>query len=992
MMFNKVYLGATPISNIFLGDVPIKYQNNIVAKYTVNNIKKTSPALMEGELENYAKRVRDNGDGTYTVTITADYAPTSISFKDNTSLLSVDYINISNITDMSYMFAYCSNLESVNMSNWDTSNVNDVQYMFHGCSKLHTLHLDKCSDTTVSNIINSYSFPTNIINGSTRTIYCRELAVKSLTAPENWEFSYIYNTIAIYTVNNINKTSPYSVSNKAEDWRETVINNGDGTYTVTITADYAPTSIDFRSNSALLSIDYLDTSKINDMSYMFYNCDSLTELDLSNWNTSRVTDMSHMFNYCDSLTSLDLSNWNTSRVTDMEDMFRSCDSLTELDLSNWNISNVNITKRMFYYCDSLVTLHLDNCSNDTINKIITSDGFPTDNISGVTKTIYCKSENTVGLVAPSYWIFIDAVTGEVIEQEIPDITVAIYTVNDTTKISPTSVTNKAINWEEEVVDNEDGTYTVTITAIYAPTKISFENNKALLSIDYLDTSNVTSMYRMFSSCTSLTTIDTSSFDTSNVTNMSRMFYNCQSLKLLDVSNFDTSDVTDMMCMFEGCHSLAQLDLSNFDTSKVTNMQNMFRFCHNLTSINVSNFDTSNVTDMDLMFSSCNKLTTLDLSSFNTSKVTTMDSMFFDCSKLHTLYLNKCDEDTVSDIITSSSFPTNTIEDVTRTIYCRESEAIDLTVPENWEFSYVILDYDMIDDNVVAIYTVDDINKTSPYEVANKAEDWKETVVDNKNGTYTVTITASYAPTYIDFDRNGSLLYVDYINTSNIVNMATMFWNCYGLRSVDTRNWDTSNVSNMNGMFYGCLQLRLIDVSSFDTSNVVYMDLMFYDCNKLTTLDLSSFNTTNVISMSSMFCGCESLTELNLSNWDTSNVSDMEAMFSSCKSLTSLDLSNFNTSNVTSMNQMFSSCESLTTLDLSNFDTSNVTDMSYPFRGCSLLHTLHLDNCSNDTINKIITSQLFPTGPIGGVTKTVYCKSENAAGLTKPYNWVFSYVS
>ena len=940
MMFNKVYLGATSISNIFLGDVPIKYQNNIVAKYTVKNVNKTSPTSMEGELENYAKRVRDNGDGTYTVTITADYAPTKISFENNTSLLSVDYINISNITDMSYMFAYCSNLESVNMSNWDTSNVNDVQYMFHGCSKLHTLHLDKCSDTTVSNIINSYSFPTNIINGSTRTIYCRELAVKSLTAPENWEFSYIYNTIAIYTVNNTNKTSPYSVSNKAEDWRETVIDNGDGTYTVTITADYAPTSISFRANSALLSIDYLDTSKITNMSYMFYHCDSLTSLDLSNWNTSRVTGMGQMFCYCYNLTELDLSNWNTSRVTDMEAMFTYCNSLTELDLSNWNISNVNITKRMFERCESLATLHLDNCNNDTINKIITSERFPTNVISGVTKTIYCKSENTVGLVAPSYWIFIDAATGEVIEQEIPDITVAIYTVNDTTKISPTSVTNKAINWEEEVVDNEDGTYTVTITAIYAPTEISFEANKTLLSIDYLDTSNVTKMSYMFRDCTSLTSIDTSNWDTSDVTNMYRMFSNCESLTSLDVSNFDTSNVTNMYRMFEGCHSLAQLDLSNWDTSDVTNMSGIFAGCKSLTSINVSNFNTINVTDMDSMFAGCNKLTTLDLSSFNTSKVTDMDNMLFDCSKLHTLYLNKCDEDTVSDIITSSSFPTNTIEDVTRTIYCRESEAIDLTVPENWEFSYVILDYNMIDDNVVAIYTVDDINKTSPYEVANKAEDWKETVVDNKNGTYTVTITASYAPTYIDFNRNGSLLYVDYINTSNIVNMTGMFWYCISLRSVDTRNWDTSNVSNMKNMFWCCYQLRLIDVSNFDTSNVVYMNYMFYGCESLTTLDLSNFDTNNVTDMDGMFYGCESLTELNLSNWDTSNVSDMLEMF----------------------------------------------------WGSESLAILRLDNCSNDTINKIITTSGFPTSIIDGVTRTLYCKEEEAAGLTAPTGWEFSYVS
>ena len=35
---------------------------------------------------------------------------------------------------------------------------------------------------------------------------------------------------------------------------------------------------------------------------MFFYCNSLTNLNLSNFNTQNVTDMSHMFFYCDLLT------------------------------------------------------------------------------------------------------------------------------------------------------------------------------------------------------------------------------------------------------------------------------------------------------------------------------------------------------------------------------------------------------------------------------------------------------------------------------------------------------------------------------------------------------------------------------------------------------------------------------------------------------------------------------------------------------------------
>jgi len=42
--------------------------------------------------------------------------------------------------------------------------------------------------------------------------------------------------------------------------------------------------------------------------------------------------MSNMFNNSTSLESLNVSNWDTSSVTDMSDIFTDCNSLTELNL------------------------------------------------------------------------------------------------------------------------------------------------------------------------------------------------------------------------------------------------------------------------------------------------------------------------------------------------------------------------------------------------------------------------------------------------------------------------------------------------------------------------------------------------------------------------------------------------------------------------------------------------------------------------------------
>ena len=95
------------------------------------------------------------------------------------------------------------------------------------------------------------------------------------------------------------------------------------------------------------------------MSFMFYYCDNLKSLDLSNFDTSNVTNMSYMFYSCSNLKSLNLSNFDTSNVTNMSLMFYSCSNLKSLNLSNFDTSNVTNMSVMFYWNNSLKSLILD---------------------------------------------------------------------------------------------------------------------------------------------------------------------------------------------------------------------------------------------------------------------------------------------------------------------------------------------------------------------------------------------------------------------------------------------------------------------------------------------------------------------------------------------------------------------------------------------------------------------------------------------------------
>ena len=181
--------------------------------------------------------------------------------------------------------------------------------------------------------------------------------------------------------------------------------------------------------------------------------------------------------------------------------------------------------------------------------------------------------------------------------------------------------------------------------------------------------------------------------------------------------------------------------------------------------------------------------------------------------------------------------------------------------------------------------------------------------------------------------------IEYLNTSNVTNMGSMFSGCSGLTSLDVTHFNTANVTSMSFMFSNCRGLTSLDVSKFNTAKVTNMNSMFNYCSSLTSLDVSHFNTANVTNMRSMFSGCSGLTSLDVSNFNTSSVTDMSWMFMSCSGMTSLDLSNFDTANVTDMSGMFQGCSGLTCLDVSNFNTAKVTNMNSMFSNCNSLTSL-----------------------------------------------------
>ena len=131
--------------------------------------------------------------------------------------------------------------------------------------------------------------------------------------------------------------------------------------------------------------------------------------------------------------------------------------------------------------------------------------------------------------------------------------------------------------------------------------------------------------------------------------------------------------------------------------------------------------------------------------------------------------------------------------------------------------------------------------------------------------------------------------------------------------------------------------------AFDTSNVTDMASMFYYCSSLTSV--LQFDTSNVTTMSYMFNNCRKLT--SIPQLDTSSVTDMQQMFQYCKAL--VKLPDFNCVKVknfggASYNTWLYNCQNIQKIGV--VDCDSVTNIGYIFGDSSRTYLTEFGGCRN----------------------------------------------
>ena len=113
----------------------------------------------------------------------------------------------------------------------------------------------------------------------------------------------------------------------------------------------------------------------------------------------------------------------------------------------------------------------------------------------------------------------------------------------------------------------------------------------------------------------------------------------------------------------------------------------------------------------------------------------------------------------------------------------------------------------------------------------------------------------------------------------------------GFKSLDVSNFNSSNVINMISIFEGCISVTSLDVSIFDISKAQLWPHT-YRLLYLVSLDLSNFDTSNAMVISVMFLNCESITSIDISSFNTGKLKRISSLFNSCKQLLYIDISSF----------------------------------------------------------------------------------------------------
>jgi len=302
----------------------------------------------------------DSTTGTYSITITGQIEGWNFgqSPSSRTRIISIQEWGPLNIGNLGSSFYGCSNLDLSGVSDTlDLTGITNLVAMFQSCINLTTiqnLNLWNVSSVTMMSEMFAFcdKFNQDISSWDVRSVtnmYSMFLRCNSFNQPlDSWDVSSVTNMTdmffdCFYFNQSLNSWDVSSVTNMSwmfsgcqdfnqplNSWDVSLVTNMEGMF--------------FRCSLFNQSLNSWNVSSVTTMYRMFYEC-SVFNQPLNLWNVNSVTNMSGMFKGCLDF-NRSLNSWNVCLVNNMTSMFQYCQNYDQ-DISTWKVPLIQ-TKPSFF--------------------------------------------------------------------------------------------------------------------------------------------------------------------------------------------------------------------------------------------------------------------------------------------------------------------------------------------------------------------------------------------------------------------------------------------------------------------------------------------------------------------------------------------------------------------------------------------------------------------------------------------------------------------
>ena len=599
------------------------------------------------------------------------------------------------------------------------------------------------------------------------------------------------------------------------------------------------------------------------------------------------------------------------------------------------------------------------------------------------------------------------------------IKIAEYVMTNDSNVLPTfTPSTVTVTTEDTVGDSTTRILYCDETAL--PTEMSFKQQTELLEVNYIYASSLTSGWQMFMDCTKLTTVRADDWDVSHIETFNGFFMSCSSLQYFYSNNWNVTGISSgsgLWSFFNGCSSLTSVDLSTWTTPSdfPITMGYFFQSCSKLASVNLSGWS---MNSHENMFTNCSSLKTITAKGISS---TTANNLL---TSLNSVTNGTITISTIDGGEVDTSYATGlgwTVNIATAKIIAKYkfTTSVDTLPTFNTDYTYTVSDTVNEDGTTTRIITNEQNIVPTSINFTNKTELLEVFELDISGLTsFSNLFSGCVKLTTIHGHENW--------DTTKVTSFNDAFKACRKLQSLDMTNWNVSNVKSFAYTFYACvIATSFGDLSKWNVSKATTMIYMFGYCSKITTLgDISNWDvskctnfnfmffqsglieiditnwkyieTKSKLNVGSMFGGNSNLTSIKglenmpshlfnnitkmfygsskittlegLSEWKISDkITALTSMFANCSSLTTLDLSGWDVSKVTVTTSCFDGCTNLASLNINGWDLSSATTTTSMFNKTTSLATIEMNECPVDTINRIIG--LLPTRTSAGAIST-----------------------